>query len=369
MRLHLIASAKTNKNMITILIGTKAQVVKMAPVMKELSVRSIPYRFVLTGQHTETMDDLISAFNIRKADDVLVNIGESDTEIKLLKWLMLAIKSVRERDYFKKNTKVILVHGDTLSTLFGAVVGRIYSIPVAHVEAGLRSFNYFHPFPEEIVRVLTSKLADIHYCSSDWAKNNLKHLSADSEIISTEENTILDSLRYAINSSSGEVQQQAYGVLSMHRHENISDSSRFNHILKVLIKIAELINMKFILHPVTKNKLLKSGWYERLSALENIELQNRMNYVDFSKLLAGSRFLLTDGGSNQEEAYHMGLPCLLLREKTERQEGLDENVIISNYDADTIMSFVRNNIKNKWELKKITGKSPSKAIVDHLISL
>ena len=217
--------------------------------------------------------------------------------------------------------------------------------------------------------MLTSRLAGIHYCSSEWAQGNLSHLSNRSVIINTKENTILDSLRFAIESPNKNNRKNLYGVLSMHRHENISDSSRFNLILELLVKIAKVVEVKFILHPVTKNKLLKSGWYDRLKQIKNIKLEKRMNYVDFSKLLVGSRFLLTDGGSNQEEAYHMGLPCLLLRSKTERKEGINDNVIISNYDENIIMNFVKENIKREWKLKEIGEISPTRIIVDHLASL
>ena len=334
--------------------------------------RQMDYRLVLTGQHEETMQDLIDAFAIRPADDILVKRGESDTHIKVLKWFALALRAIKNKQCFSSDTKIILTHGDTLSTLLGAVAGRCHKIPVGHVEAGLRSFNYFHPFPEEIIRVITSRLATCHFCSGDWAAENINSKTPEKLIINTRENTILDALRFAI-AGGGQTarfrRESAYAIVSMHRHENLSDSARFNHILETLEQASETIRLKFILHPVTENKLNKSGWYKKLAALEKIELLNRMNYVDFAKLLVNARLLMTDGGSNQEEALHMGLPCLLLRKKTERVEGLSSNVVISNYRRDIILRFVAQHANNDWPLKALPEVYPSKIIVDYLQSI
>ena len=355
--------------MITLVIGTKAQVVKMAPLMRELLIRRIPYRFVLTGQHEETISDLLDAFEIPGPDDVLVEIGESDTKIKLFRWLYSAIKAVKHREYLKNDTSIILVHGDTMSTLFGALVGRIYGIPVGHVEAGLRSFNYFHPFPEELVRIITSRLTKVHYTSSKWAKNNLSHLSHKSILVNTSENTILDSLRFAIQEGIECELDRRYAVVSIHRNENLSNTSRFEHIMQIIVSVSKIIPLEFILHPVTEKKLFQSGWKEKLEKEQNIVIKNRMDYVSFSKLLLHSRLLISDGGSNQEEASLMGLPCLLVRGKTERQEGLDDGVVISNYDKSLIINFVNKHANSEWKLKSLPDIYPCEAIVNHLISL
>tara|TARA_R110002096_G_scaffold268375_1_gene462215 strand:+ start:365 stop:1438 length:1074 start_codon:yes stop_codon:yes gene_type:complete len=355
--------------MITVLIGTKAQLVKMAPIIRELRDKEVPYRFVLTGQHAETMGDLIDSFGIRSADDILVENGESDTQMKLITWLYFAIKAVRRRKYFKNDTSVLVVHGDTLSTLFGTVLGWMYGIPVAHIEAGLRSFNFFNPFPEELIRVIVSRLSDVHYCSSDWALKNLRSVKKGSILINTKENTILDSLRYSIAQMKLSEYKKTYAVVSLHRHENLSNPTKFKHMMSMLISIADMLTLKFILHPVTKNKLQASGWYEKLARHKNIELKARMDYVTFTSVLASSKFLITDGGSNQEEAYHMGLPCLLFREKTERNEGLGSNVVISNYNEDVILNFVKKRLVCDWRLKKLPDVYPSAEIVKHLTLL
>jgi UDP-N-acetylglucosamine 2-epimerase (non-hydrolysing) len=353
---------------IIVLIGTKAQLVKMAPVIQVLEQRKVPFKFVLTGQHSETMNDLIRSFGIRKPDDILVGRGESDTSMKLLKWLILAFKAVRVREYFRQDPKAIIVHGDTLSTLFGAIIGRLYRIPVAHIEAGLRSFNNFHPFPEEIVRILVSRMAQYHYCPGDWACKNLE--GRNGQVINTVKNTLIDSLNFAqmthVDFSCG-----SYAVVSLHRHENLSNRKRFDFIMNQIVDTSEKINIKFILHPVTKVRLHSSGWMQRLASKQGIELCERMDYVKFVSILSRSQFLITDGGSNQEEASYMKLPCLLMRQFTERQEGLGHNVVLSNYDPDIIHTFVSSNISSSIQNRLASKEpvSPSASIVDHLESL
>ena len=120
---------------------------------------------------------------------------------------------------------------------------------------------------------------------------------------------------------------------------------------------------------MTKNKLHKSGWYEKLAALENIELTNRTDCVDFAALPVNARLLMTNGGGNQEEAFHMGLPCLLPRKKTERVEGLGSNVVISNYRRDIILRFVEQHANSNWPLKALPEVYPSRIIVDYSQSI
>jgi len=351
--------------MFIILIGTKAQLIKMAPVIKEMDERKIPFKFVLTGQHTLTMAEIIESFQIRQPDDTLVDSGESDTSFKLVKWLIAASISIRKKDYFNSQIKMILVHGDTLSTIFGALVGKIYKIPVVHIEAGLRSFNYLNPFPEELIRVLVSKITTIHFCPGQWACDNLKDTKG--EIIDTHTNTLYDSLIFATNKLNRDDDKKIiFAIVSMHRNENLSSKKRLNILMNTLIKISGSITIKFILHPVTKRKLISTGWLKILRELKNIELIERMNYVDFIHLLSNARFLLTDGGSNQEEAAYMGIPCLLLRSHTERTEGLSTNVIISHYDPDVIQRFVSEHLRRSNNIKPEYRESPSQLIVNYL---
>ena len=154
--------------MIHIIIGTKAQLIKMAPIMLRLQGKNIPYNFIFTGQHQETIDDLRENFSI-KPPDVTLHYGEDITSVpSMLLWLIkISFKSLFFRNSIfqgdHKNNGIVLVHGDTFSTLLGAIMGRIAGLKVAHVESGLRSFDLWNPFPEELTRIITSWLSNIYF--------------------------------------------------------------------------------------------------------------------------------------------------------------------------------------------------------------
>ena len=153
----------------------------------------------------------------------------------------------------------------------------------------------------------------------------------------------------------------------MHRFENIFKKNKFTKLVKIITEASKKCKIIFILHPPTKKQLKKFKLYKQLENNKNIELHPRYNYSDFMKLLSRAQYIMTDGGSNQEESYYLGKPCLLLRKSTERNEGLNKNVILSQYNEDKIMNFI-NNYKN-YKLEKIKSNiSPSEIIIKELIS-
>lgn len=163
--------------MIHIFVGTKAQLIKMAPIMVELQNRNIEYNFVFSGQHQETINDLRDDFGIREPD-ITLHLGKDITSIgSMFIWAMkLCWLGVTQRKRIWQGDKngVVLNHGDTFSTLIGSLLARIAGLKSAHVESGLRSFNLFHPFPEEITRLLVFKLSNILFAPGEWALENLR---------------------------------------------------------------------------------------------------------------------------------------------------------------------------------------------------
>lgn len=360
--------------MILTLIGTKAQLIKMAPVMLEMGRQAVPFLFVLTGQHKETMADLIRNFGLREPDHCLVDIREASTSLRLSKWLFEIIETYvlkLKNELWIKKTDLCLVHGDTLSTLIGALIAKRFKIPVAHVEAGLRSSNYFNPFPEELIRIMVSRLADIHYCPGHWAASNLSSLKVKgNHVVNTMGNTHMDAVRFAAACETDGPSSETYGVVSIHRFENIYNRNRLDFILGQIEKISNACSLYFVLHPATVEKLYSNGWYERLRANPGIKLCRRMDFLSFIRLIGRSAFLISDGGSNQEECAYLNLPCLLMRKATERVEGLHRNVVLSNYDSNLIDSFIK---KALQESRKTVGwnqiqQSPSEIIVKDLRS-
>lgn len=353
---------------VLVLIGTKAQLIKTAPVLREMDARSLPYRLVYTGQHSETFDILERAFGIRTADDVLVPRFEAATHHTFLQWTwrywLAVLRRFRAPDW--RAARWGLVHGDTASTLYGALALRMAGLRVAHVEAGLRSSRLLEPFPEELVRRLTSRLSDLHLAPDDQAVANLGGTTGS--VVHTGGNTLRDALVMALRQIGDAAQPRAdaYAVVSLHRNENLSNLAMLDLLMEEIVRAAGHIPLKFVLHPVTRSRLDSTGWTAKLRSHPGIALVDRMDYPDFVRLLVGSRFLLTDGGSNQEEAAMLGLPTLLLRRTTERGDGLGEGIELSGLDRQRIRDFVAARAGQQWQMRTVAGPSPSAIIVTEL---
>jgi UDP-N-acetylglucosamine 2-epimerase (non-hydrolysing) len=358
--------------MIVYLIGTKAQYIKMAPVVLATRRRGAPMRLVYTGQHSETFDDLQENFGLPDPDFVLVSAGEAKDHVSFSRWLLGAWRasgSAPARAMWRGATAIV-VHGDTASTMLGAWIGKRHGVPVAHVEAGLRSFSYRHPFPEELVRVAVSKIARIHFCPDPQALANLERAKVGGTRVLTPGNTMKDALRIAQSRAVVSAPATApYAVFSMHRHENLFNRARLDGLLSVLRDMSAIIPMKFVLHPVTRKRLQTLGLLDALSRQPGLELVARMDFLRFATLLSGASFVATDGGSNQEECAMLGIPCLLLRQATERPDGLDDGVVLSNYDAPLMLDFARRHADATVTRRPVDGVSPSEVIVDHLLAL
>lgn len=330
--------------MIYIILGTKAQLIKMAPVMRALRAAGISYRFISTGQHRETMKDILDNFELPGPDYRLYS-GKDITSIPAMAlWTVriLWITLWRRREVFGAELNgLVLVHGDTFSTLLGALMGRVAGYKVGHVESGLRSFDIFHPFPEELVRITTFRLSHVFFCPSPWALANVSCYRGDK--IDTGGNTLADSLNHAIMDSSSDeldIPTEAFAVVTLHRFENLYSRPALERVVAIVERIARRRRLLFILHPPTEKKLRELGLYERLAALPQVEFRKRYDYFQFIKLLAAADFMVSDGGSNQEECFYLGKPILLLRRATERQEGLGENCVLSSYNLGIIDRFV-----------------------------
>jgi UDP-N-acetylglucosamine 2-epimerase (non-hydrolysing) len=358
--------------MISCFIGTRAQLIKMAPVILEIERRGLPFSLVLTGQHEETMEQLLNDFGIHTPRSYLYQGKEITGIAQMGVWFARCLwKCLRESDKFAPGSdnmdNVILVHGDTFSTLLGAVVGKLRSITVAHIEAGLRSGNIFHPFPEELTRRAVFRLSDLAFCPGEWSYNNMQKYSA--RRINTGHNTLLDSLTIALaapQKNDAPFPAKAYGIISIHRFENIFSRRRLARIIHLLEKAAAQYPLVFVLHPATRKKLTQFNLLAGLEFNPRIKLLPRMGYVEFIQLIQRACFVITDGGSNQEELSYLGIPTLLMRKATERQEGLATTVILCGYDEPILEQFLQDLPGLSSAKSRINSDSPSKIIVDHL---
>jgi len=359
--------------MISCFIGTRAQLIKMAPVILAIEKRGLPFNLVFTGQHEETMEQLLNDFGIRAARVYLYRGREITGIVQMGTWFVRCLwRCLRQPNTFapgSNNNGLILVHGDTFSTLLGAIVGKLRGITVAHIEAGLRSGNIFHPFPEELTRRIVFRMSDLAFCPGQWSCENMKKYRVTR--VDTGQNTLLDALAIALavpQKSNAPFAARTFGIVSLHRFENIFQSRRLAQIIGLLETAANQYPLVFVLHPATRKKLAQ---FDLLSKLENnprIKLLPRMGYIKFVKLMKCAKFVITDGGSNQEELSYLGIPTLLMRKATERQEGLMTTATLCPYDEQILKRFLRDlPVLSSVEPATHAG-SPSEIIVDYLES-
>ncbi len=358
--------------MIHVIIGTRAQIIKMAPVMKELEERGIYYNFIFLAQHKETIYEILTQFGLKNPNIVIGDLNKDITNVKdMIFWSIriLIYGFFRRKKIFQNDKKgLVLIHGDAPPLFLGGLMAKFQGLKVAQVEAGLRSFNYLKPFPEEIIRVFSAKtgLIDMFFCQNEKAKMNVAPYKKIT--FCTYYNTILDSLRLAEKITSKRSFHEVpnkFAIASLHRFETISKKENLQQVVDELIKISKKIDVLFILHPPTRVALKKNKLYDLLEQEPACHLLPRLEFFEFNQILRKAAFIITDGGSNQEECFYLGVPCLLFRNETERTEGLNSNAVLSKFNTAIIDDFVANYSIYKKDpvLKSI---SPSRFIVDQL---
>jgi UDP-N-acetylglucosamine 2-epimerase (non-hydrolysing) len=358
--------------MIHFAIGTRAQLFKMAPIMLECEKRGLQWRWIYTAQHKETMEQTLKTFGLPKPD---YTVMEWDTEAKsmgkiwfwFIKMLMSIFHSKKILGGYTGKEHILLTHGDTLTTWITALMAKVTGTKVMHVESGLRSFNMFKPFPEEINRLITFRLSDYYACPGDWALGNLKKYKGIK--INTKENTQIDTIRFGLkNCESAEITlpKHKYVLASLHRYENIFNKDRFEKLIEELEFIAKGFTLLLVQHPATLLQIDKFDFRTRLTGNKNIKLLPRLEYLPFVKAIKHSEFVITDGGGNQEELYHIGKPTLIFRDETERKEGLGTTALISKLDHSLIGEFTKN-YKDYRRNQSVSVGSPSSDIADSLI--
>jgi UDP-N-acetylglucosamine 2-epimerase (non-hydrolysing) len=324
-------------------IGTRAQLIKVAPVVVECERRGMLTTLLMTGQHKETMQDLIDEFSISSRQVEAFPASERLTIRSLLRWLPQAYRGLEKQLKQLKqlnSEQYVLVHGDTLSTLLGAFAAKRCGARVVHLESGLTSGKLFNPFPEEICRRLVFRMTDVAMCPDARAAKFMRsHHKA--QVVDTGGNTIVDAVNLACVSDVLGGVRSPYLVASLHRFQNIYNTRRLQYLVGLIIRLAGNYPVHFVLHPATRKRLDADGLMAGLVESKNVKLLPRMGYRDFLRMVAGAACVLTDGGSNQEELAALGVPTLVMREYTERQDGLGGNAMMEADIQEGVESFVQ----------------------------
>ncbi len=333
--------------MILVVYGTTGELIKLAPVLTRLQARDARFINATTAQQVEQIPALLDQLEL-PAPDVWLGNGargrdlQTNTDIPL--WLAtVATRFARRAPGLRRRMRsdalapLVLVHGDTMTTVIGTLMGRALRAPVAHVEAGVRTHDIFHPFPEELNRRAVSRLAQIHYAPGPAATRNLNR----GIVVDTGLNTIRDSIDLVPPEAEllSHAREGRYAIVSLHRYELLKDERLLRSTLEILARHAGDTRMLFIDHPVTMAAIRRFGLESFFDEAGLVRVQ-RLDFFGFVSLLRNSAFVVTDSGGSQLEAYALDIPCLIHRKRVEQPDGVGENVVVSGFRADELERFL-----------------------------
>ncbi len=329
------------KKKVLAVLGTRPEAIKLAPVINRLKAQKSRFTTIVcaTAQHRHMLDQVLSIFRI--SPDYDLNIMKANQDLfditqKALKGLKNILEKVRP--------DVILVQGDTTTAFIAGLAAFYLKIPIGHVEAGLRTHNKHSPFPEEMNRHLLSVLTDYHFAPTQWSRSNLLKEGVPDDRIWVTGNTVIDALLEVVSGQGSGVRKKAFYELfkrrydldlktqtlklilvTGHRRENFGEG--FENICNALRRIAEQRKDVTIVYPVHLNPNVQEPVRRILGGIKNVHLIEPLGYEEFVFLMSTSFLILTDSGGIQEEAPSLGKPVLVMRNTTERPEGIEAGVL------------------------------------------
>ena len=368
---------------ILLVFGTRPEAIKMAPLFKEFAKfkNIFDTKVCVTAQHREMLDQVLDFFNIHPDYDL--NLMKKDQNLyNLTSDILVDFKEVLE-DF---NPDFVFVHGDTTTTMAASIASFYSGAKICHVEAGLRTFNKLSPFPEEINRQITSRIADFHFAPTIQSQNNLINENIRKENILVTGNTVIDSLLLSIdkvNSNpshiikelSQKISDRELILVTGHRRENHGNG--FIQICEAIKVIASENKNRLVVYPVHLNPKVQEPVNRILGSISNIMLIDPLAYQDFIWLMNRSKIIITDSGGIQEEAPSLGKPVLVMRNTTERPEAVEAGtVILVGTDKNLIVSESLSLLNNKEKFDSMSHKhnpygdgTASKKIVDFIKNL
>lgn len=359
---------------IMVIFGTRPEAIKMCPLIKELKERqNVKVSVLVTGQHRKMLDQVLKVFEVTPDYDLSI-MKDKQTLFEVTTKILNEIKDI----LVKEQPDLVLVHGDTTTTFAAALASFYLQIPVGHVEAGLRTYDIYSPYPEEYNRQAVSIIAKYHFAPTELAKQNLVREGKSAEKIYVTGNTAIDALKTTIQKNySHEQLEWASGsrliLLTAHRRENIGKS--MEHIFCAIKRILEENPDVKVIFPIHLNPLVRQIASSVFHEVKRIHLIEPLEVVDFHNFLARAYLVLTDSGGIQEEAPSLGKPVLVLRDTTERPEGIKAGTLfLVGTQEETIYRSIRKLLHDEAAYNKMCRASnpygdgfASKRIADILL--
>ncbi|WP_138203933.1 non-hydrolyzing UDP-N-acetylglucosamine 2-epimerase [Haloimpatiens lingqiaonensis] len=324
------------------IFGTRPEGIKMAPLVKKLQEHpNIISKVCVTAQHRQMLDQVLELFHI--VPDYDLNIMKNKQSLTTI---TTSVLEGLEEVFEKEKPDIILVHGDTTTTFAGGLAAFYKQIKVGHVEAGLRTFDKYFPYPEEMNRKLTGAIADLHFAPTDASRRNLLREGINPEDIFVTGNTVVDAMEYTVEENyvfeneelnSIDYKNKKVIMVTAHRRENWDGG--IENICKALKKIVEENKDVELVYLVHLNPIVKDVVYRELDGIDRIHLLSPLDTKETHNLMNKSFMIMTDSGGLQEEAPHLGKPVLVLRDVTERPEAVDAGTVkLVGTDVDKIFN-------------------------------
>lgn len=342
---------------IMVVFGTRPEAIKMCPLVNELKSReNIITKVCVTGQHRQMLDQVLEAFSVEPDYDLSI-MKDKQTLFDITTNILNRIREVLETE----KPDVVLVHGDTSTTFVTALACYYLQIPVGHVEAGLRTYNIYSPYPEEFNREAVGIISQYNFAPTEVSKDNLLREGKHPETIFVTGNTVIDALKTTVREdySNPELDWAADSrliLLTAHRRENLGEPmhSMFRAIRRI---VDETLDVK-VIYPIHMNPLVRKAADEELGNSDRIRLIEPLDVLDFHNFMSRSYLILTDSGGIQEEAPSLGKPVLVMRDTTERPEGIAAGTLkLVGTDEEVIYSEFKKLLTDKEEYEKMSKAS------------
>ncbi len=361
------------KKRIMLVFGTRPEAVKMCPLITELRARkNIEATVCVTGQHREMLQQVLDAFHITPEYDLSIMKKKQDLfDIGIT--LLDRIKGI----LLKTKPNIVLVHGDTSTTFITSLACFYLQIPVGHVEAGLRTYNVMSPYPEEFNRQAVSIISEIHFAPTELARQNLMNEGKSAKGIYVTGNTAIDALKITVKENYVHEHLEWAGddrliLLTAHRRENIGEP--MHHMFRAVKRVCDEYGDIKAIYPIHMNPVVREAAKKYLQGNDRIRITEPLDVIDFHNFMANSYLILTDSGGIQEEAPSLGKPVLVMRDTTDRPEGIEAGTLkLVGTEEESIYESLKKLLDDKKEYDKMSRAvnpygdgSASKRIADLL---
>lgn len=339
---------------VLLVFGTRPEAIKMCPVVKALEQQKNMKTVVcVTGQHKEMLAQVLRVFDVKPDYDLAI-MKERQTLFDITIAILDRFRSILEQE----RPDVILVHGDTTTAFAAALAGFYMNIPVGHVEAGLRTYNLQSPYPEEFNRQAVDIITDYYFAPTELAKQNLLKEGKKEDAVFVTGNTVIDALKTTVRKEyKHEALEWAEGsrliLLTAHRRENLGEPLR--HMFRAINRICVEFEDIKIIYPIHMNPAVRAVAQEELAGNDRIKLIEPLDVLDFHNFMNRSYLILTDSGGIQEEAPALGKPVLVMRDTTERPEGIEAGTLrLVGTSEEGVYSAFRELLDNEVEYERMS---------------